>query len=228
MFYSKKFNLLFIASPKTGTVSVHEALQKLDNSGSRRVIEIGKKVITGKDLNQGIIGHARAREIKEALGEKSYSSLNTMAFVRNPYSKLVSSYFFNRQNKLYQSFTIKGKKNRFKRRLRYFLSTLSAKLLPFKLWALVYPYRSNLSYLTDYDGSLIVKYIGRTEFLDKDFHFLLAQMDIDSKHIVIGKKNTSSHDLEESYFQERWFRNIITKKMKADINLYEEICKNLG
>jgi hypothetical protein len=46
MFFSKKYNLLFIASPKTGTVSIHEALEKLDSSGERTKIVIDNKVIT--------------------------------------------------------------------------------------------------------------------------------------------------------------------------------------
>ena len=46
MFYSKKHKILFIASPKTGTVSVHDALEKLDPDGHRRVIEYGGKKVS--------------------------------------------------------------------------------------------------------------------------------------------------------------------------------------
>ena len=96
---------------------------------------------------------------------------------------------------------MKGNKHILKRSVNYFLSTLFAKVLPFEIWALFYPYRSNLSYLTDYDGSLIVKYIGRTESLNQDFHNIMESLDIDVKHIRVGKRNTSSHKSEDDYFK---------------------------
>lgn len=228
MFFSKKYKLLFIASPKTGTVSIHEALENLDPSGERRKIKIGDMEITSKDLDQGIIGHARARELKKALGASNYNKLNTMAFVRNPYSKLVSSYFFNKSNKISDAFRMKGKKHRLKRSINFFLTTLFAQLLPFKVWALLYPYRSNLSYLTDYDGSLIVKYIGRTEYLNEDFHSIMKSLNIDTKNIIVGKKNTSIHKSNESYFKQEWFKKKMYRKMKLDIDLYNKICGKLN
>jgi len=227
MFFSKKYNLLFIASPKTGTVSIHEALEKLDPSGERRKIVMGNKEITSNDLDQGIIGHARAREIKKALGDEDFNKLNTIGFIRNPYSKLVSSYFFNKKNNCSQAFNMKGNKHILKRSVNYFLSTLFAKVLPFEIWALFYPYRSNLSYLTDYDGSLIVKYIGRTESLNQDFHNIMKSLDIDVKHIQVGKSNTSSHKSEDHYFKSEWFKKRMYQKMKSDIDLYNRVCIKL-
>jgi hypothetical protein len=227
MFFSKKYNLLFIASPKTGTVSIHEALEKLDSSGERTKIVMDNKVITSNDVDQGTIGHARAREIKKALGVEDFNKLNTIVFIRNPYSKLVSSYFFNKTNNLSHAFNMKGNKHKLKRSVNYFLTTLFAKVLPFKIWAIFYPYRSNLSYLTDYDGSLIVKYIGRTEYLNQDFHNIMESLDIDVKHIQVGKSNTSSHKSEHHYFKSNWFKNKMYIKMKADIDLYNKICKKL-
>ena len=227
MFFSKKYNLLFIASPKTGTVSIHEALEKLDSSGERRKIVMDNKEITSNNLDQGIIGHARAREIKKALGEEDFNKLNTIGFIRNPYSKLVSSYFFTKSNNLSHAFNKKGNKHLLKRSVNYFLSTLFAKVLPFKIWALFYPYKSNLSYLTDYDGSLIVKYIGRTEYLNQDFHHIMDSLDIDVIHIQVGKSNTSSHKSKDHYFKSNWFKNKMYIKMKADIDLYNKICKKL-
>jgi len=225
MFFSNTFNLLFIASPKTGTVSIHEALENLDQKGERRKIKIGNKEITSKDLDQGIIGHARARELKKALGDDNYNKLHTIAFVRNPYSKLVSSYFFLKSGSLITALYKKGSKHKIKRALNSFLSALFAKILPFKIWALLYPYRSNISYLTDYDGNLIVKHIGRTEYLAEDFHSIMKSLNIDTKGIHVGKKNTSNHKTYENYFKSVWFKKKMYKKMKLDIDLYNQICK---
>jgi len=223
MFFSKKYNLLYIASPKTGTESIHEALENLDPSGEQKKIKISHLEITGTDLDQGIIGHARARELKKALGDGNYNKLHTIAFVRNPYSKLVSSYFFNKTNLLSHAFHIKGHKNNLKRSINYFLTTLFAKVFPFKTWALLYPYRSNISYLTDYDGSIIVKHIGRTEHLNEDFQNIMKSLNIDVKDVTVGKKNSSDHKSYQHYFKSVWFKNRIYKKLKLDIDFYNKI-----
>jgi hypothetical protein len=227
MFFSNKYNLLFIATPKTGTVSVHEALQKIDPDGERHKISLEDRTIRSEDTEKGILGHARARELKKVLGEEQYDKLNTFSFIRNPYSKLVSVYFFNKKNKLSQSFGVKGGKNKFSRGFKTFMTIFIAKILPFKIWALIYPYRSNSSYITDYDGKIIVDYVGRTEHLNDDFHNIMKKMGIDSKHIQLGKKNTSSHKAFEHYYRQKWFKNKMYNKMKSDVNFYEEICKTM-
>jgi hypothetical protein len=223
MFYSNKYNLLFIASPKTGTVSIEEALVKLDPQGELWKIAVGDKKIDSMDVDSGSIGHASARELKKVIGKVDFIKLNTMTFIRNPYLKLVSSYFFNKKNKLSHAFHIKGEKHKIKRSINYFLTTLFAKVLPFKIWAILYPYRSNLAHLTDHDGALIVKHIGRTEYLNKDFHSIMKSLNIDAKHIQVAKKNTSSHKSYENYFKSVWFKKMMYKKMKLDIDFYNKI-----
>lgn len=227
MFFSKKYNLLFIASPKTGSSSVEDALQKLDSEGEKVKLIIDDKVIGNNDVNSGEMSHVKAREILKLLGRDDYNKLNTIAFIRNPYSKLVSTFFFNKSNDLSHAFDIKGNKKRLKRSLNFFLSTFFAKVLPFKIWAILYPYKSNLSYLTDIDGNLIIKHIGRTEHLNKDFHLIMKKLNIDSKHLNIDKKNTSTHKPYNEYFKSIWFKKIIDKKIKSDIKFYDELQKSM-
>ena len=182
----------------------------------------------GNDTEQGVLGHARAREIKKAIGSEKFEELHTIAFLRNPYSKLVSSYFFNKKNNLSQVFGIKGNKNKLKRIVNSFLSILIAKILPFQLWAFIYPYRSNISYVTDYDGTLIIKHLGRTECLNEDFHAIMNHLNIDATHIQVGNKNTSKHKSYDEYFKNKWFYNKMYLKMKTDIDLYNSICKKMN
>ena len=60
-----------------------------------------------------------------------------------------------------------GPKKLFLRRFNYFFTTLATKILPFQIWALFYPYRSNYSYIYDNDGSQLVDHIGITENLEE-------------------------------------------------------------
>ena len=55
MFYSQKLNILVIGIPKTGTVSVENALMELDSTGENHSITIGSKVYKGKDFSIQIL-----------------------------------------------------------------------------------------------------------------------------------------------------------------------------
>ena len=132
MFYSEKFKLLVIGIPKTGTVSVENALLLgLDREGTCHGIHFGNTKFYSHQFKQGIINHARAREFQDVLGPL-YDSLTTIAFVRNPYAKLVSAYFFTKSLPIFK--WQKGKKKRIFRVLKYSLSVLAARILPFKFW----------------------------------------------------------------------------------------------
>jgi hypothetical protein len=104
MYYSKKLSLLFIASPKSGSTSVEKYLMEVDSSGENHSVTLDLKKITAKDVYYGIGGHARAWELKEAMGEDIYNQLQIFGFVRHPFDKLVSSYFFNKKLKLLSTF----------------------------------------------------------------------------------------------------------------------------
>lgn len=228
MFYSTKYNLLFIASPKTGTVSVHEALEKLDPEGERRKIALGDREVTALDMHYGVIGHARAWELKQAIGAPAYDKMETIAFIRDPYAKLVSSYFFNRSGVLSKAFEIKGGKRRTIRMVNRFLTMFIPKILPFQLWALLYPMKTNLDYVADRKGNRIVKHLGRTEFLDQDFQVILETLGIDQKGIEIQRRNTSSHGQFENYFNNTFFKKIIDRRYRADIELYQSVTQELN
>jgi hypothetical protein len=77
------------------------------------------------------MGHARASEFKIVLGNKKYDKLTTIAFLGNPYAKLVSAYHSTKSNSIFAKFN--GKKKWLKRTMSYTLEVLDVKLLPFSL-----------------------------------------------------------------------------------------------
>lgn len=223
MFYSKKYKLLFIAIPKTGTTSIEIFFKKMDPLGEDHSITIGERIYSGKDFKQGILGHARAKEIKEIVGDEFYSGLDTLAFIRNPYSKLVSAYFFNKTRPFSFAKDMKGKKKLLLRQARYILSLAFAKYLPFYLWVFFYPYRSNYSYIFDEKGNRLVKHIGRTEFLAADLKFILEKIGIEPQNIEIEHKNKSSHKDFTIYFKNKVFRYLVSRKIEKDLAFYHTI-----
>lgn len=223
MFYSEKFKLLIIGIPKTGTVSIQEALtQQLDKDGECHSITWKGKKYYGDMFPQGHVNHARAWEIKSVLGQEIYSQLTTIAFIRNPYAKLVSAYHFTKSNPLF--FMHAGKRKWLKRTVFYSLGVFTAKFLPFGIWIMIYPYRSSSSYILDDSGYQIVNYVGATENLEEGINTFLSKAKIIGKKqkINLPRKNTSKHIDFRKYYKSKWVKKIADWKMGKDIQDYEE------
>ena len=61
MLYSEKEKMLVISIPKTGTVTVQNALYGIIPDGEMHSITVDGKTYKGRDFEQGIVNHARAR-----------------------------------------------------------------------------------------------------------------------------------------------------------------------
>jgi len=222
MFYSNKHNLLVIGIPKTGTVSVQNALlEYLDSEGQIHSIIIDGMAYKSESFSQGIVNHARAKEYKAVLGDDQYNKLITIAFIRNPYAKLVSAYHFTKSNPVFMWH--RGTKKRLRRTLSYTLGVITSKLLPFSLWIYIYPYRSSSSYIQDSSGRCIVSYVGSTENLEEDLNKFLREVNIlgRDKAIKMQRLNTSNHNHYKQYYKSKWTRELAYRKMKSDIIDYE-------
>lgn len=225
MYYSKNLSLLFIASPKSGTKSVHKYLLKIDPDGERHSITLDNKKLTSQDMFYGVVGHARAWELKKALGDH-YNKLNVFGFVRHPFDKLISSYFFNKSIKLTTAFKIKGKKKLFLRKLRAFLSFLAPKILPIDIWALLFPMKTSRDYFFDQHGNRIVQYLGRTDHLNEDLVVILKEIGI-THNANIPHINKSKHKSRSHYFNNRWIKQYLNKKYSKDLELYRTVEKEM-
>jgi hypothetical protein len=194
----------------------------VDRKGLIHGIAINGRQYSSSSFPQGIIGHARASEFKTVLGDKEYNKLITIAFIRNPYAKLVSAYHFTKSNLIFRKY--KGKKKWLKRTLSYTLGVIAAKLLPFSLWIYIYPYRCSSSYILDSSGKCIVTYVGATENLEDDLNKFLEESNIhkESKRLEIKRLNTSNHNNYKEYYKTIWSRKLAYKKMQVDIIDYEK------
>lgn len=221
MYYSNKLSLLFIASPKSGSMSVQDFLMKVDPEGETHKLTIPDKNITSKDMHYGVVGHARAWEIKKAVGSDFYNKLQVMGIVRHPFDKLISTYFFNKKGNLLNAFDVKGEKRVFIRKIRGFLTYLAPKILPIGLWALIFPMKSSHEYFFDRNGQRIVKYLGRTDHLNEDLKLILKDLQISTK-FEIPHINKSKHNSRHDYFKNKWIKNKLINKYKKDIDLYNQ------
>lgn len=219
MIFSKKKKYIYIAVPKTGSRSIQQFLMEHDSGARFNQVLRGQNWIQVGDRDE-------ARKIKEAMGNE-FASYVSFAFIRHPYAKIVSSYFFFRNGEplhenTFRSFVL-ANKSRKVQLIATNLKILSTHVFPFKLWAILYPYKSNKAYLFDEKGNLLVDQIGLYESLSEDFTRILDKINIPSKGRKLPHMNKSSHKQFNAYFSNPFFRKIINIKIRTDLDFYNRM-----
>jgi len=216
MLISDLHKFIFISNPKTGTSAIQKFLMSnVEDVLMNQLPESinGEKEITGLDE------HIKTKSLKKII-EEDWSDFKVFTFVRNPYNKAVSTYFFYKNGK-----PITRRDNQ-----RYWVAKLNvilARFIPFSLWSLLFPLKTNEEYLFDEQGKLMVDYVGRTECLEEDLTRILNELNISvDKEILIDKANTSSHKSADHYFKFKLHDRLFKWKYKNDFELYEIISKN--
>lgn len=153
-----QYKIIFIHIPKTGGTSIEEAF------GIRKLVTGYKpnfRIIYG-NTDKLELDHLLAKDIRE-LDKGRWSKYKKIAFVRNPYSRLVSEYhhIINKQKfKALKPF----------KTFREFVMQLQ-QIMP-KISAIPHIKKSHLipQWQFVYDGDkMIVDFIGRFENIEKDF-----------------------------------------------------------
>jgi hypothetical protein len=193
---SPKFKFIFVHIQKTGGMSVRSAFSA-----------------------KWATDHSTALEWKAKKPEE-WETYFKFAFVRNPWSFMVSRYFF-----------LSDKKRKGKRGYR----TSAGK--SFKEWVVWHTspkrftqdkkrgflgvdgfpmqfYRPLSEWISDEKGNIIVDFVGRLENLQGDFDFICKAIDRD--RYVLPRINTSKHRDYRSYYDEET-RGIVASFFEKDI-----------
>ena len=223
MFYSPRYKLLFVAIPKTGTRSIHDFLHKIDPGGYRRklVLDNGRE-ITIDQIGGRVVGHATARDLKNAIGAEEWDKLNVFAFVREPKQKLASAYAYNRGLSMGKLLAI-GKRFRLVS-YKTIASALLAKLLPFAAYILVYTMKTNREYCCDQAGELLIPNIGRTEYLEEDFKMLLERMGVNVEcELKLGHLNKSKSSGYAQKIDGVFSSKVFNLKYRKELDFYRSL-----
>jgi hypothetical protein len=178
---SRKHRFIFIHIPKTGGTSIAEPGDGSRGSGALL------KCLGEHDYVQP--GHIRAVGLKSRL-QDDWDSYFKFAFVRNPWDRLVSlyHYFLQDQDK---TGTALGRRIAECRDFPDFCSKMDElELDPH--------FDQQVSYLVDYEGSLLVDCIGRFETLESDFSSICRRLGLPG--IRLPHHRRSRHDEYRAYY----------------------------
>lgn len=165
MIYSDPYKFIFYAVPKTGSRSVQDHLQKF-----------GIRSKTGWDPN-----HDDYEIVKKKIGEERSKNYLKIAFFRNPWSLLVSLFFYNR--------------------LRNDLSPDKKTVIE---WLNMYrggdPY---IPYIFDKDGNVILDFIGKLENINEDLKILCDKLHLPVPKVTpyIGKQSVRGKLPYQEYYE---------------------------
>jgi hypothetical protein len=166
---SREYKAAFVHVPRTGGSSIEKALgiMGVNNEGSQRP---SAEILYG--IHQGVaLQHLPAREIK-----KFVPDYFTFSFVRNPFDRVVSEYFYRQDQQPEMDFK----------------SFLFSVVLPerqgyFERHIFSDHYFDQIQFLTDERGHTLVDFVGRFENLEKDFNKICRMIGQDLKLPHMGK-----------------------------------------
>ena len=218
MIISEQHKYIYLACPKTGTVSVERFLMEQDSTAFRNKIVIDGHLIK-------FAGHSKIKDIKKKL-HNNLEDYQVIGFVRHPYSRIVSSYFFYKNGKPITKGSLlnyKGNFSAFLKALANLFKVYLSRIISFQLWALLYPYKSNKEFFVDEKNEIIVQHIGLFENLDGELAQILKRLDLDFDISKLKKINKSKHEVVSTYFKNRFFKKLINLKVRKDLRFYKSV-----
>lgn len=154
--------------------------------------------------------HRFAKTYKKQIGDKKWNNYFTFTFVRNPWDKMVSQYFYIK----------KHIKEKYKLTFREFIlefkscsesEYINGKGIPVKFNPIQLPW------ILDDDGNCLVDYIGRFENLQQDFHIICDKIGIPRRQLPHLNKTNHKHYTE--YYDDET-RQIVAEKYAKDIEYF--------
>ena len=222
-------NSLFIHIPKTGGTSIESCFNLACGNNfycadPNENIEYKKKVLFGSININGLIyelQHLKHKEIidLELICIKKLDKLFSFSFVRNPWDKMISEYFWIGK-KYFSSF------------LSYLKFITYGEPLPdlinysdptygsedYFLWYLKYNHLYPQSDFIVNDDKLLVDFVGRFENLQEDFDVICDQIKLPRIKLPIKNKTNHKHYVE---YYDNETRNIVAKKYAKDIEYFK-------
>lgn len=211
MVISEENKYIFIEVPKTASTSVRNFLLANDNTSLRN------KAPDEQGNWHTVSTHVSARRLRMIMGDV-YNSYRVFAFIRNPYSKVVSAYHYYRIGRPYKRM-VSGEQ-----RLSVILRVIFANAIPLNVWVFFYPFRDSTQFISDDSGKIIVHFLGIYESINEDINRIVDWLDLDING-ELPAKNVSDYEKDFDRLIPLSKRFIRTR-LKKDFSVYQKALDN--
>lgn len=206
--HSKKF--IFIHIQKNAGTSITRYLDK--HLTYRDIVvggtEFGENIQPFFRKKYHINKHSYSKKIKALTGDEVWNDYFSFSFVRNPWSRMVSLYTWCRKKKhkydICQEAINSGSFSEFIR------GECFSKL------------PQQLDYFTDYNGEMIVNFVGKQESIQDDFEYICNKISVPSPDMLKNKWNQSNPEQDyRKYYTSDQDIEIVAKKFALDIDTFD-------
>ena len=174
---SHTYKFVFIAITRTGSTSIRSALDPFTDITS---------------TPEGAFWHhTNPQKLKEEFDKRDWdwNSYFKFAFVRNPWDRLVSTYFYDKK-KLGENVEEIKQMSALHREWIEGLESLHQKYPSFCEFACAPTHQCQKDVLYDKDENMLVDFIGRFESIEEDFDFICKKIGIEAS---LKKLNSTEH-----------------------------------
>ena len=210
---SHKHKIIFVHIPKTAGQTIEKSLNIFgeDNNGkSKASMDLLYGILNGKPLQ-----HLTIQEIKK-IKELEFHIYQKIAFVRNPFDRIISEYFWRIENFgkkiiMFKDFLVEEvipRKNGIPKVVKNFYHDESIVEL------LDNHYVDQHKFITDNNGNIIVDFIGRFENLNDDFKKAFGL------DLINYKINSSKHNDYKEYYDSET-KSLVEECYKNDLELFK-------
>ena len=199
MLISESKSFLFFAFNKTASSSIEDVLRPHQSRVAYRLLQIRYQLTPAP--HKPVFKHVQPDVIRHMMGPKKWQSYFKFCFVRNPFARLVSLYFYHRQ--------IPNDRHPL------------ASQVNFEEWILAggsgSARRSMHDFVTDEAGNIIVDFIGQYENIERDFETICNRIDIVA---TLPHVNRSRHTHYATYYTER-ARREVERRFARDLEVFD-------
>lgn len=203
MIVSHRHKFIFFATPKTATHAVREALRDHLGADDWEQQSLYKNVALPIPAIQAIgHGHIAVQQLRPHLPREMWDGYFKFGFVRNPFDRFVSAYFF-----LTRNHRLPGSDDT--AQMKAFL-----KAGQFRRMIHAVP---QADLMTSGGGRIGLDYVGRCEDLQSGYDHVCGVLGLPST--PLAHKNTSEHKSYSSYYDEE-LRSAVASFYRRDFELF--------
>lgn len=195
---------IFIHIPKCAGQSIENAFLRLNGLDRNTRLPLLLQPNNDPNIGPPQLAHLLAKEYVQYhyISQELFFKYFKFAFVRNPWSRLVSFYNYSSYRTIYT-----------------FSQFLHNYFIP-KMWIeKFYFVRPQVDYLFSDDGKLLVDYIGKFESLDHDFSVVCENLNISK--VGLEHANKSDHGVGKDKIYKRWVKYVLWSAYGSKLPIFK-------